>query len=281
MNIAKLYQHVTTKYLNIPAATSFMEDKLFSTGSSVFDLLLLGYEAGMMTTFYGPSGTGKTTVCLLAAIAAIRAGKKVIFVDTESGFSTIRFQQLVHEPIEPFLEKIFLLKPISFSDQMKSIGRMKDLVNESIGLVIVDSISMLYRAEVAKQEGIKSVNSELGLQVYYLNSIARKFMIPVLVTSQVYADFEERDKIKIVGGDILKYGSKCMIEIEKYKTLRKATVVKHRFIPEYKSLLFEIKEQGFEVIELPVKPIQPLSAKKEEKKQECPAFENAEKIIQQ
>ena len=37
----------------------------------------------------------------------------------------------------------------------------------------------------------------------------------------------------MVGGDILKYGSKCLIEIEKYKTLRKATVIKHRFICHY------------------------------------------------
>ncbi len=277
MSIAKLYQYVTAKYLNVPPTTLSMEDRVFSSGSVVFDSLLLGYEGGVLTTIYGPSGTGKTTVCLLAAIATIHAGKKVIFVDTEGGFSTIRFQQLVQEPIDMLLEKVFLLKPMSFFDQIKTIGRMKDLVNESIGLVIVDSISMLYRTELAKQEGIKSVNSELGLQLFYLNTLARKFMIPVLVTSQVYADFEEKDKVKMVGGDILKYGSKCLIEIEKYKTLRKATVIKHRFIPEYKSVLFEIKEKGFQIIDLPV---QSVSVKeKQEKKPEVPAFENAGSIV--
>ncbi|MFA6888242.1 MAG: DNA repair and recombination protein RadB [Candidatus Woesearchaeota archaeon] len=253
-----------------------MEDKVFSAGSAVFDSLLSGYEGGVLTTLYGPAGTGKTTVCLQASIATIRAGKKVIFVDTEGGFSTIRFQQLVQEPLSPFLEKIFLLKPMSFSDQIKTIGRLKDLVNESIGLVVVDSISMLYRAEIAKQEGIKTVNSELGLQLFYLNTLARKFMIPVLVTSQVYADFEERDKVKMVGGDILKYGSKCLIEIEKYKTLRKATIIKHRFIAEYKSVLFEIRETGFERVELPTQPIH--VKQKEERKQEFPAFEDATSV---
>jgi len=276
MSIGALFEDFA-KYINAPATTDTMEDKVFSTGSAVFDSLLSGYEGGVLTTLYGPSGTGKTTVCLQASIATIRAGKKVIFVDTEGGFSTIRFQQLLQEPIYPVLEKIFLLKPMYFSDQIKTIGRLKDLVNESIGLVVVDSISMLYRAEIAKQEGIKTVNSELGLQLFYLSTLARKFMIPVLVTSQVYADFEEKDKVKMVGGDILKYGSKCLIEIEKYKTLRKATVIKHRFIPEYKSVLFEIRETGFELVELPVQPV----AQKIEKKKELPAFEDAEKIIQQ
>lgn len=274
--MTQLYQYVTAKYLNIPATTISMKDRLFSTGSAVFDSLLSGYEGGVLTTIYGPSGTGKTTVCLLASIAMIRGKKKVIFIDTEGSFSTIRFQQLLQEPLEPYLEKIFLLKPMSFSDQIKTVGRLKDLVNDSIGLVIVDSISMLYRAEIAKQEGVKTVNSELGLQLFYLNVLARKFMIPVLVTSQVYADFEERDKVKMVGGDILKYGSKCLIEIEKYKTLRKATVTKHRFIPEYKSVLFEIKEFGFQLIELPVQHIE----QKREKKQELPAFDNASFIQQ-
>lgn len=277
MNITTLFADVT-KYINAPATTVTMEDKVFSTGSVVFDSLLTGYEGGVLTTWYGPSGTGKTTVCLQACIATIRSGKKVIFVDAEGGFSTIRFQQLLQEPMSSFLEKIFLLKPMSFSDQIRTIGRLKDLVNESIGLVIVDSISMLYRAEIAKQEGIKTVNSELGLQLFYLNTLARKFMIPVLVTSQVYADFEEKDKVKMVGGDILKYGSKCLIEIEKYKTLRKATVIKHRFIQEYKSVLFEIKETGFELVEVPVQPV-PVKLK-EEKKQDIPAFEDAHLIPQ-
>jgi DNA repair protein RadB len=195
----------------------------------------------------------------------------VIFVDTEASFSTTRFQQLLQEPMEPFLDKIFLLRPMSFADQIKTIGKLRDLVNDSIGLVVIDSISMLYRAELAKQEGIKSVNSELGLQLFYLNTLARKFMIPVLMTSQVYADFDAKDRVKVVGGDILKYGSKCLIEIEKYKTLRKATVIKHRFIPENKSVLFEIKEKGFEAVELPV---QPVSVKQKiEKKEETQGVE--------
>lgn len=277
MSITALFEDFT-KYINAPGTTVPMEDKLFSTGSEVFDALLSGYEGGVLTTLYGPSGTGKTTVCLQASIATIRAGKKVIYVDTEGGFSTIRFQQLLQEPMAPVLEKIFLLKPMSFSDQIKTIGRLKDLVNDSIGIVVVDSISMLYRAEIAKQEGVKSVNSELGLQLFYLNTLARKFMIPVLMTSQVYADFEEKDKVKMVGGDILKYGSKCLIEIEKYKTLRKATVMKHRFIPEYKSVLFEIKENGFMGVELPVQQV-PVK-QKEEKKQDVPAFKSAS-LIQQ
>ena len=80
-----------TKYLNARGTTDTMEDVLFPTGTPVFDALLSGYEGGVLTALYGPAGTGKTTICLLAAIAAIRAGKKVIFVDTENPFCLISF----------------------------------------------------------------------------------------------------------------------------------------------------------------------------------------------
>ena len=250
LGIDGLQDWFTTKYINAVPLSSSMKDTIFPTGSVVFDALLTGYEGGVLTVIYGSSGAGKTTTCLLAAIACIHSGKKVIFVDTEGSFSTIRFQQLLSgEKMQDFLEKIFILKPMSFADQAKTMLRLKDLVNESIGLIIVDGISTLYRIELAKQQSVKSINADLGLQLFYLNNIARKFTIPVLVTSQVYADFEEKDHVKMVGGDILKYGSKCLISLEKYKTMRKAIVIKHRSLPENKAVLFEIVEGGFAMFE--------------------------------
>lgn len=249
LGIDELYYFVTTKYLNIIPFTTAMKEGIFPTGTDVFDALVSGYEGGILTTIYGASGTGKTTVCLLAALACIRSGKKVIFIDTEGGFSPTRFQQLLQEEdIHKYIERIFFLKPMTFSEQMKALARLKDLMNEQIGLIIVDTISMLYRVEMGKHEGVKGINAELGLQLSYLTFIARKFNIPILLTSQVYADFEDKDNVKMVGGDILKYGSKCLISLEKYKTARKAVIVKHRSLPEHKSILFEIIESGFFIL---------------------------------
>lgn len=256
LGIEEIYNKFTTKYLNGVPPTCSMEDRIFPTGTQVFDTLLNGYEGSVLTAIYGPSGTGKTTVCLLAAVATIKAGKKVIFVDTEGGFSTTRFQQLLQEEhMASYLEKIFLMKPMTFIDQAKTIARLRELVNEHIGLIVVDSISMLYRIELGKHEGVKSINSDLGLQLFYLSNIARKWNIPVLVTSQVYADFEEKDKVKMVGGDIIKYGAKCLIEVEKYRTLRKARIMKHRSLPEQKAVVFEIISNGFQLFEQPIQEI--------------------------
>ena len=78
-----------------------------------------------------------------------------------------------------------------------------------------------------------------------MNEIARKHNIPVILTNQVYSDFDTPDSVKMVGGDILRYSSKSLIELLKFKTKRKAVVRKHRSLPENKEVLFEIVEKGF------------------------------------
>jgi DNA repair protein RadB len=249
VGLDRVGDYLTTKFLSPIAFTPFMKDITFSTGTSVFDRFLQGYEAGVVTTVYGPSGSGKTTVCLLATIGMLQNDKKVIYVDCEGGFSGARFSQLVGGNEQELLDRLFLLKPLSFADQVKAIHRLRDLVNESIGLIVVDSISMLYRVALHNREGHRSANAELSTQVAHLVEVARRYSIPVLLTSQVYADFDERDKVKMVGGDILRYGSKCLLQLEKYKSVRKVSIVKHRSLPEATHALFTIVEKGFEAFE--------------------------------
>lgn len=222
-----------------------MELELLPAGTDLFDELLEGgYEKDVISTIYGPAGSGKTTVCLLAAISTIKQGKKVIIIDTEGGFSPTRFMQLTNKD-KTYFEHVFILKPVTFKEQIKTINKLKDLISKNIGLIIVDTISYLYRIEMGKGE-IKQINNELGLQVSYLTEIARKHNIPILITNQVYADFDEKDAVKMVGGDILKYGSKCLIELIKFKTKRAAILKKHRSIKEGKKIIFGITSNGFE-----------------------------------
>ena len=104
---------------------------------------------------------------------------------------------------------------------------------------------MLYRLELGKSEDFQEVNRELGRQIGYLTEIARKKNIPVLVTNQVYMDFDEKDKVNIVGGDILKYGSKCLMELQiTPDNNRRIILRKHRSIAEQKEILFKIVESG-------------------------------------
>ena len=229
-----------------------MVGERFSTGHPVTDELLSGgYEHDIVTTIYGPSGSGKTNLCMVALIAGVTQGKKVVFVDAEGGFSITRLSQILPE-FNQYLDQILLLKPLNFEEQKKAFEKLKKIVEgteTNIGLIIIDSISMLYRLEKDKENEVANANRELSYQISLVTEIARKKSIPVLVTSQVYSSFEERDKVNLVGGDILKYGSKCLIEIEKYASgVRAAIIRKHRSEPEGKHALFRIVEHGIETV---------------------------------
>ncbi len=222
-----------------------------STGSEVLDRLLEGgYETDVITTLYGPPGSGKTTTCLIAAVSVAmqkeNKDKKAVFIDTEGGFSTERLQQLSGNDKEArkVMERIMLLKATSFAEQKKYIETLSEQASSRICMIICDTISSLYRIE--RGEDNASLNRELGKQLSVLLTIARTTDIPVVVSTPVYADFSDRTKIKMVGGDILKYSSKCLIELRiNPNGTRTAAVTKHRSLPE-KEATFKIKEKGFE-----------------------------------
>src|SRR3989344_4707438 len=165
----------------MPAIMEEMTSRIPS-GSRILDIMLEGgYENDVITTIYGPAGSGKTVLCLLCAINVARA-KKVIYVDTEGGFSPERLKQITshtNTDYRKILENIIFLKPTSFEEQKKSFEKLRDIINDKVGLVIVDTIAMLYRLELGKSENIHEINRELGRQISYLTEIARKKNIPI------------------------------------------------------------------------------------------------------
>jgi len=235
-----------------------MAEGKISAGS--YDLntwLFGGYENGIITTIYGPAGSGKTNLCLLAAVSQAKKKNKIIYIDTEGGFSVERFKQIAGEDYEDGLKNILLLKPTSFKEQEISFFKLlKELKARTINLIIIDGMTMLYRLELAeaKKEGeekIKEINSKLATQMRILAEIARKKQIPVIATNQVYSEFLSEEEfrkgkergVNMVGGDILKYWSKCIIELQNNRGKKKAILRKHRSLPE-KELNFEIINKG-------------------------------------
>ena len=230
----------------------------FKISSGSYDLnkwLYGGYEKGVITTLFGGAGSGKTNFCLLAAVSQARKGNKVIFIDTEGGFSVERVKQLLEsrssngkddkvQDVDSVLKNIFLLKPTNFKEQKEAFGQMLKFLKNEVSLIVIDGMTMLYRLEFAdarqKDIGhIQEVNADLTRQLRILAEISRKNDLAVLVTNQVY---NWNDEVKMVGGDILKYWSKCLIEVEN-KNGRRAYLRKHRSLPE-SSLSFQIYAGG-------------------------------------
>jgi DNA repair protein RadB len=229
-------------------------DDIVSSGTKAIDSLLDGgYEQSTITTIYGPAGSGKTNLMLVFLCALVKKGKKLIYIDTEGSFSVARVKQLLPD-FEKYAEQIIYLRPFSFEEQKKAILQTRALIEhnpDKFSAIIVDSIAMLYRLENAKTLDVPFVNKELSTQLGILNELAGKYGLPILLANQVYADFENKDAVKMVGGDLLKYTSKCLIELKKaHKGLRVATLMKHRSIPEGREVAFKIIGDGIEEKEM-------------------------------
>jgi DNA repair protein RadB len=224
-----------------------------SSGNKDLDIWLNGgYEKDIITTIYGPAGCGKTNLCILAAVNQAMQGNKIIYIDTEGSFSADRLRQIAAKDSKDILKNIMLLRATTFWEQRDIFNNLLNQIKKGISLIVVDSISMLYRLELGftkeNKDKAYSINRSLGRQLRLLTEIATKRNIPVLITNQVYSDFkknedEKTNNVKMVGGDLLKYWSKCLIEIKKEEGKRIAILRKHRSMPE-KEFSFTITDKG-------------------------------------
>ena len=216
-----------------------------------------GYENDIITLLYGPYASGKSNFVILAACHNAKKGKKIIFIDTEGSFSLDRVKQITGGIPEIVLKNIVILKPTNFKEQKEAFLKLhKEIKSKNIGLIVVDSMTMFYRLELADArklgpDEIRNVNNDLAKQMNALYEIARKHEIPVLITSQVYSEFLSQEDwlagkqagVNVVGGDLLKYYCKCIIELQNKNGKKKAIIKKHRSMPE-KELNFEVVNEG-------------------------------------
>ena len=116
--------------------------------------------------------------------------------------------------------------------------------DKSIDMLIIDSIVALYRVE----DGDPSeINKRLGRLMAKLLRLSREYNVAIVITNQIYSPFDSDDLIiEPIGGTVLKYWSKIIIEIEKSvdSLKRTATLQRHKTKAPGQSIKFEIIDRG-------------------------------------
>jgi DNA repair protein RadB len=217
-----------------------------SCGNAVLDQLLGGgLEVRTITQFYGEPASGKSTICMIAAVTSLRAGQTVVFIDSE-GFSIERFRQIAGTDTEKIADRLFLFEPNDFEQQGIMIAEAEKILKvHKPGLLVMDSATALYRNDL--ERGRDSIQM-LTRQMIHLLGYSKRYDIPVIVTNQVYMDTVKNTFLGL-GGTALEHISKVIIRLEKTDRIgfRRARLVKHRSQPEGASFEFEIVEDGIRV----------------------------------
>ena len=227
---------------------NFEDNHKIPSNSSLDVMLGGGFEKGTITQIFGPPSSGKSNITLSLAVNVARNNKKVIYMDTEGGISIDRIRQISGPDFSNVANNIIVFEPTSFQEQndmFRSIDVWLRKNHDDVDLIVVDSAVALYRVDDMKSSRL---NKELGKQMGLLSKIARQYDIAVILTNQIYSaiDIDGNSDIKAVGGTILQYWSKVIIQLERGDEInqRIATLKRHRSIPEGKQALFSITSRG-------------------------------------
>jgi DNA repair protein RadB len=211
-------------------------------GNRLDSLLGGGLSDGVITHVFGPPASGKTNLALMAVFKAYSLGK-VIYVDPEGGFSVERMRQIAGDKLNEVLASTLLVKPTTFEEQKLAFSKLDEIMmSQKVSLIVVDSIAMLYRMEEDKDVRM------LGRMLAQLLRISRKYEIPVLLTNQVYSDYET-DAVRPIGGTIGEYFTKNMVELVRNRDgTRCAILRRHISKHEGEGLEFRIVDAGIEIV---------------------------------
>lgn len=220
-----------------------MKTEIRTSGNAALDALIGGgLEMRTITQIYGEPASGKSTLCMIASVACLRAGHAVVYIDSE-GFSIERFRQIAGADTERLADRLFLFEPIDFGHQASVISEAENVIRtQKPGLFVMDSATALYRTDLEKG---RDAMQALTRQVIHLLGYAKRYEMPVIITNQVYRDTMKNTYYGL-GGTALEHISKVIVRLEKTDTPghRRARLVKHRSRPEGASFEFDIVGDG-------------------------------------
>lgn len=189
---------------------------------------------------WGDFGVGKTTFALQTAINTSNQGNKVIYIYSKPNFPSVRIGNILKDNLKKVLDNIVFIRTTDFTDLYNIIFNLEFLILDnlkekanSFGLIIIDSITDLYRLELTREKKEKNVglNFQLNQILANLSYLFETYGIEVLVVNELTRK-SHNDQTEEVqsGGNVMDFWVSYSIKIERTERLsiRNLTVRKHR-----------------------------------------------------
>lgn len=239
--------------------------KHYSTGSAELDKVMGGgIETWSITLLRGPFSSGKSQLAFQASVECIAQGRKVGWIETETQtfiperiLAIARARGVEVDTTGDFV--IYSSEDITDVDKQllayEALGKRIEKGTD-IGLIVVDSFSPHFRSTYQQRESFGDRSKMTAKHLAYLNYLAAKHNLAVLLTIQVMGvpDTQKQGEIMMkedaptamYGGELLKHGGTHIIaltRVSRAKQIWKASMVDSPCYPDADAY-FTISEGG-------------------------------------
>jgi len=218
------------------------------TGCISLDKLLGGgFPAGAVSLIYGEAETGKTSLTVQCAVNCARRGIKSLFLDTDGTFSYERLSQIAEYDYKKISPLMIIMRPTTFQEQSDAIDHLEKVITNKFGLIVVDTVTSLYRIEFDDIEEVYVTNRELNRQLAVLTELAKTRGVAVLVVSQVRGVLSGNSiEMRPVATRVLNYWSEVVLDMKQTGQTRVIKVLreKHPSIKGTGNVYIKIESSG-------------------------------------
>lgn len=206
-------------------------------------------------SIWGDFGVGKTTFSLQTAINNIRHDRKIIYIYSKPNFPAEKIKEMSKGPID-ILKNITFIQTKSFEDLFNIVYNLEFLIlgnikltKEKYNLIVIDSLTDLYRLALNKDKKEENFNLNYNLNqiLANLSFLNNTYNIDILIVNEKVNKSVNNQIIEVQsGGKVMEYWVSLDIKIERTEVLkqRKLIISKH---PEIKNVefTFNLTKYGF------------------------------------
>jgi predicted ATP-dependent serine protease len=191
-----------------------------------------------ITSIWGDFGVGKTTLSLQTAKTNALNEKKVLYIYTKPNLPFNKLRTIFESNLNDVLRNISFNNLTTFDEIFSFIFDLEFVVlddiknqKESFNLIIIDSMTDLYRLELNREKKSKNfiLNYKLNQLLANLVNLKQKYKIEPLIVNEISRGTQEGQTYDMEsGGKVMHYWVVNSIKIERTDVVNNRKLILHR-----------------------------------------------------